>query len=136
MLCHGQWRWSCHRKKGPSWAKIHACLQHPTPSSHAPRAPDQKHLASRRDLALAEKSQLHPDNSRVQSARQFGETKQVVPMNERRVQSGRFLSSVYEIDYRDMTRDTWRRARATFDQAYLEFRGHVLAAWAKMEDAQ
>ncbi|MEM6939751.1 MAG: AAA family ATPase [Pseudomonadota bacterium] len=44
-------------------------------------------------------------------------------------QSGRFLSSIYETDYRDMTRETWRRARASFDQAYGEFRGHLLAAW-------
>jgi len=49
-------------------------------------------------------------------------------------QSGRFLSSVYEIDYRDMTRDTWRRARATFDQGYEEFKQTVLAAWDQMED--
>ncbi|MDX5356772.1 MAG: AAA family ATPase [Rhodobacterales bacterium] len=49
-------------------------------------------------------------------------------------QSGRFLSSIYEIDYRDMTRETWRRARATFDRAYEEFRGNVLAAWDKLED--
>ena len=50
-------------------------------------------------------------------------------------QSGRFLSSIYEIDYRDMTRETWRRARATFDAAYEEFRGYVSAAWDRMEDA-
>jgi cellulose biosynthesis protein BcsQ len=50
-------------------------------------------------------------------------------------QSGRFLSSIYEIDYRDMTRETWRRARASFDQAYEEFRGHLGAAWDKLEDA-
>lgn len=49
-------------------------------------------------------------------------------------QSGRFLSSVYEIDYREMTRGTWRRARATFDAAYTEFRGHMLAAWDQLED--
>ena len=49
-------------------------------------------------------------------------------------QSGRFLSSVYEIDYRDMTRETWRRARASFDQAYEEFRDTLLAAWDKLED--
>ena len=49
-------------------------------------------------------------------------------------QSGRFLSSIYEIDYRDMTRETWRRARASFDQAYEEFRGHLVAAWDKLED--
>ena len=49
-------------------------------------------------------------------------------------QSGRFLSSIYEIDYREMTRGTWRRARATFDQAYEEFRSHVLMAWDQLED--
>lgn len=48
-------------------------------------------------------------------------------------QSGRFLSSVYEIDYRDMTRETWRRARATFDAAYEEFKGTAIAAWDKLE---
>ncbi len=48
-------------------------------------------------------------------------------------QSGRFLSSVYEIDYRDMTRETWRRARATFDRAYVEFKGSVAEAWEKIE---
>ena len=50
-------------------------------------------------------------------------------------QSGRFLSSVYEIDYRNMTRETWRRARATFDRAYGEFRGHLLTAWDRMEES-
>ena len=49
-------------------------------------------------------------------------------------QSGRFLSSVYEIDYREMTRGTWRRARATFDRAYEEFKGNVIEAWDKLED--
>lgn len=48
-------------------------------------------------------------------------------------QSGRFLSSVYEIDYREMTRETWRRARATFDRAYEEFRGNMLSAWERLE---
>ena len=48
-------------------------------------------------------------------------------------QSGRFLSSVYEIDYRGMTRETWRRARASFDRAYEEFRTTALAAWDKLE---
>jgi hypothetical protein len=47
-------------------------------------------------------------------------------------QSGRFLSSVYEIDYREMTRETWRRARASFDRAYEEFRGCVTAAWDRI----
>ncbi|MFN4156270.1 MAG: AAA family ATPase [Paracoccaceae bacterium] len=49
-------------------------------------------------------------------------------------QSSRFLSSVYEIDYRDMTRETWRRARTTFDNAYEEFRTNICAAWDKLED--
>lgn len=49
-------------------------------------------------------------------------------------QSGRFLSSVYEIDYREMTRETWRRARTTFDNAYAEFRANVCAAWDQLED--
>jgi chromosome partitioning protein len=48
-------------------------------------------------------------------------------------QSGRFLSSVYEMDYRDMTRETWRRARTTFDSAYAEFRDTLVAAWPKLE---
>ncbi|WP_113913552.1 AAA family ATPase [Roseovarius dicentrarchi] len=51
-------------------------------------------------------------------------------------QSGRFLSSIYETDYRDMTRETWRRARASFDQAYDEFKTHALAAWDNLEDGQ
>lgn len=48
-------------------------------------------------------------------------------------QSGRFLSSVYEIDYREMTRETWRRARSSFDRAYIEFKGSVLQGWDKLE---
>ncbi len=44
-------------------------------------------------------------------------------------QSGRFLCSIYEVDYRDMTRETWRRARGSFDAAYAEFRERCLAAW-------
>lgn len=51
-------------------------------------------------------------------------------------QSGRFLSSVYEIDYREMTRETWRRARATFDRGYEEFKSSILMAWDQMEADQ
>ena len=29
-------------------------------------------------------------------------------------------------------RETWRRARASFDRAYEEFKGSVLAAWDKI----
>lgn len=49
-------------------------------------------------------------------------------------QSGRFLSSIYEMDYRQMTRETWRRARTSFDQAYDEFRDTLVQAWVKVED--
>ena len=58
------------------------------------------------------------------------------PIEMRRAveQSGRFLSSIYEIDYRDMTRETWRRARGSFDTAYEEFRDNLLTAWDKLED--
>ena len=44
-------------------------------------------------------------------------------------QSGRFQMSVYEQDYRQMTRETWKRARASFDDAYGEFRATWLKAW-------
>lgn len=68
----------------------------------------------------------------------FGEhlAEHPVEMTRAVEQSGRFLSSVYEIDYRDMTRETWRRARDTFDRAYLEFKDNVLAAWATLEDTE
>ncbi|EAR51885.1 replication protein [Oceanicola granulosus HTCC2516] len=61
----------------------------------------------------------------------FGEhlAEHPVEMTRAVEQSGRFLSSVYEIDYREMTRETWRRARASFDRAYDEFRGRVVTAW-------
>ncbi len=44
-------------------------------------------------------------------------------------QSGRFQMSVYEQDYRQMTRETWKRARQSFDRAYNEFKVTVLDAW-------
>ena len=49
-------------------------------------------------------------------------------------QSGRFLSSIYEMDYRQMTRETWRRARASFDRAFSEFRTTLVDAWETLED--
>ena len=48
-------------------------------------------------------------------------------------QSGRFQMSVYEQDYRQMTRETWKRARGSFDRAYEEFRETVLRAWDARE---
>ena len=44
-------------------------------------------------------------------------------------QSGRFQMSVYEQDYRQMTRETWKRARQSFDRGYDEFKQTVLVAW-------
>ncbi|HEU0220996.1 MAG TPA: AAA family ATPase [Paracoccaceae bacterium] len=44
-------------------------------------------------------------------------------------QSGRFQMSVYEQDYRLMTRETWKRARLSFDRAYQEFIERVLEKW-------
>ena len=44
-------------------------------------------------------------------------------------QSGRFQASIYEQDYRQMTRETWKRARQSFDAAYGEFKDTVLTAW-------
>lgn len=69
--------------------------------------------------------------------RVFGEhmTAQPIELTRAVEQSGRFLSSVYEIDYRQMTRETWRRARSSFDRAFGEFHGHAIKAWAKLEDA-
>ncbi|NRB16296.1 MAG: AAA family ATPase [Rhodobacteraceae bacterium] len=66
----------------------------------------------------------------------FGERLAEHPIEMTRAveQSGRFLSSIYEIDYRDMTRETWRRARASFDQAYSEFKTNALMAWDGLED--
>ncbi|MCK0103908.1 AAA family ATPase [Pseudohalocynthiibacter sp. F2068] len=66
----------------------------------------------------------------------FGDrvTEHPVEMTRAVEQSGRFLSSVYEIDYREMTRETWRRARATFDRAYDEFKESVINVWDKLED--
>lgn len=46
-------------------------------------------------------------------------------------QSGRFQMSVYEQDYRQMTRDTWKRARSSFDRAYAEFRETLERAWER-----
>ncbi|EDZ44794.1 replication protein [Rhodobacterales bacterium Y4I] len=61
-------------------------------------------------------------------------TEHPIEMTRAVEQSGRFLSSIYEIDYRDMTRETWRRARASFDQAYDEFKAYALEAWENLED--
>jgi len=68
----------------------------------------------------------------------FGDrlTEHPIEMTRAVEQSGRFLSSVYEIDYRNMTRETWRRARASFDRAYDEFKDCFLTAWDQLEDDQ
>lgn len=61
-------------------------------------------------------------------------TEHPIEMTRAVEQSGRFLSSIYEMDYRQMTRETWRRARASFDRAYDEFKATLLTAWDKVED--
>jgi cellulose biosynthesis protein BcsQ len=45
-------------------------------------------------------------------------------------QTGRFLRSIYEMDYRQMQRETWRRARNAFDAAYDDFRKAMVSSWA------
>lgn len=50
-------------------------------------------------------------------------------------QTGRFLQSVYEMDYRQMTRETWRRARRSFDAAYGEFKTTALDAWERLPES-
>ena len=37
--------------------------------------------------------------------------------------------SIYELDYRQMTREDWKTARGSFDLAYAEFRETVLQVW-------
>lgn len=61
-------------------------------------------------------------------------TKHPIEMTRAVEQSGRFLSSIYEMDYRQMTRETWRRARMSFDRAYEEFQATLVDAWDKLED--
>ncbi|MEM1159401.1 MAG: AAA family ATPase [Pseudomonadota bacterium] len=51
-------------------------------------------------------------------------------------QSGRFLSSVYEIDYREMTRGTWKRARNSFDRAFEELEQTVQRTWQQIADQE
>ena len=70
--------------------------------------------------------------------RVFGERLAQHPIELTRAveQSGRFLCSVYEIDYREMTRGTWKRARRSFDMAYKEFIGHACTAWDHLPDEE
>ncbi len=60
-------------------------------------------------------------------------TENPIEMTRAVEQSGRFLSSIYEMDYRQMTRETWRRARMSFDRAYDEFRDTLIASWDQLE---
>jgi cellulose biosynthesis protein BcsQ len=66
----------------------------------------------------------------------FGERLAEHPIEMTRAveQSGRFLSSVYETDYRDMTRGTWRRARGTFDRAWRECLSAIMPSWRGMAE--
>lgn len=51
-------------------------------------------------------------------------------------QSGRFLSSVYKIDYREMMRETWKRARGSFDRAFDEFEATLVRAWELLDQEE
>ena len=42
-------------------------------------------------------------------------------------------SSVFEFDYRQITREEWKAARRSFDNAYAEFRETVMQVWAKLD---
>ena len=66
----------------------------------------------------------------------FGENLATYPVEMTRAeeQSGRLLSLIYAMDYRDLTRETWRRARASFDRAYDEFRNTLLASWKRQSE--
>ncbi len=64
----------------------------------------------------------------------FGEklAQQPIEMTRAVEQSGRFLNSIYEMDYREMTRETWRRARTSFDRAFVEFKSVMEPHWISM----
>ncbi|WP_108263072.1 AAA family ATPase [Mangrovicoccus ximenensis] len=66
----------------------------------------------------------------------FGDklAQQPIEMTRAVEQSGRFLNSIYEMDYRDMTRETWRRARTSFDRAFAEFKTVMQPHWDSMGD--
>jgi len=67
-------------------------------------------------------------------AQVFGETLCEAEIEQTRAveQSGRFLCSVYEMDHRDMTRETWKRARRSFDGVWAEVRGVLEEAWPEI----
>ena len=46
--------------------------------------------------------------------------------------SGPIQPSIYEMDYRDLTRDVWRAARSSFDKAYTDFRADILSVWDRI----
>lgn len=71
-------------------------------------------------------------------AKVFGDrvTQHPIELTRAVEQSGRFLCSVYEIDYRKMTRETWKRARSSFDQAYSEFIACLHEAWPKIRSSE
>lgn len=66
----------------------------------------------------------------------FGDwmTKNPIELTRAVEQTGRYLQSVYEMDYRKMTRETWKRARRSFDAAYQEFRATVLETWPRLPE--
>jgi cellulose biosynthesis protein BcsQ len=51
-------------------------------------------------------------------------------------QAGRFQMSVYEQDYREMTRETWKRSRLSFDAAWAECRDTLLGLWVERAERE
>jgi cellulose biosynthesis protein BcsQ len=69
--------------------------------------------------------------------RVFGDWVTAHPIEHTRAvdQGGRYQRSVYEMDYRQMTRETWKRARRSFDAAYEEMKDTLLRVWPNLPEA-
>lgn len=67
-------------------------------------------------------------------AKIFGDRLTPNPVADTRLvqRSGPIQPSIYEMDYRDLTRDVWRSARSSFDRAYEDFRTCVLSVWDRI----
>ena len=64
----------------------------------------------------------------------FGDRLTPHPVEDTRLvqKSGPIQPSIYEMDYRDLTRDVWRAARSSFDSAYTDFRADILSVWDRI----
>ncbi|MEL6773131.1 MAG: ATPase, partial [Pseudomonadota bacterium] len=46
-------------------------------------------------------------------------------------QAGERVSGIYEADYTDFNRDTYRRGRESFDRTYLEMKRLLVGCWER-----